>query len=218
MSAETNRNQNRFFHTMVVMGSALALGCGGMSSHAEPERTRTGGGGGSGGGGSGGGGPSGGGSGSGGPSGGGSSGGSPPNGGMSGTGSVIIVAGSAGQTPVDPGPFVCSPGQWNCTGVYTYCEGDGFRLPESCACDSSRPMTPADCSDGETIVCRRATADSTGRPFTRDVPFDCACVPDQSDCEVACDLAFPDNGTCFELTDRGERKSVLCGCAVIVLR
>jgi hypothetical protein len=79
-------------------------------------------------------------------------------------------------------------------------------------------MTPADCADGETIVCRRATADSTGRPFTRDVPFDCACVPDQSDCEVACDLAFPDNGTCFELTERSERKSVLCGCAVIVLR
>jgi hypothetical protein len=197
--------QHRFFHTMVVMGSALALGCGGMSHADEPERTGSGG--------SGGGGSGGGGSGRGGTGGSGSTGGSMSTGG---TGFILPQGGSAGQSPVEPGPFTCSPAQWQCS-TYVSCSGQGFQLPASCTCDTSRPKGPDDCPSGQTIVCRKAVATEDGRPFTEAVPFQCSCVPTESTCDAACDHAFPDTGTCEDQVDSSGR-SVLCGCAVIVLR
>jgi hypothetical protein len=200
MSVETSNegSQHRFFHTMVVMGSALALGCGGMSNTDEPERTTSGGSGGGGSGGSGG---------------RGSTGGSA---GTGGAGSILInPGGSAGQAPVEPGPFTCTPAQWECS-TYVDCSGEGFRLPESCTCDTSRPQVPSDCPSGQTIACRKAVARADGRPFTEVVPFQCSCVPTASTCDTACDHAFPDTGTCDQVDSAG--RSVLCGCAVIVLR
>jgi hypothetical protein len=199
-----DHGQHRFFHSMVVMGGALALGCGGMSTADEPDRTASGG---SGGGGSGGGG-------SGGTGGSGSTGGSVS--GSGGTGIVIKPEDTAGRGPVEPGPFTCSPAHWTCS-TYLGCSGEGYQLPEDCACDTSRPEVPSDCPTGETIVCRRATATSDGRPLTQPVNFQCSCQEKQPTCDAACDLAFADRGSCHEDTDP-TGNSVLCGCAVIVLR
>jgi hypothetical protein len=204
MSVEPDNDSgpHRFFHTMVVMGSALALGCGGMSNADEPERTGSGGAGGGGAGGAGG---------------TGSTGGGGSTGGSAGTGGTLIIiqGGSAGQSPVEPGPFTCSPAQWGCSS-YVDCDGEGFRLPESCSCDAARPKEPDDCPSDQTFACRKAVTRDDGRPFTKVVPFQCSCVPKGSTCDVACDHAFPDTGTCDDLDSGG--RSVLCGCAVIVLR
>jgi hypothetical protein len=215
MSIETGNEgaQHPFFHTMVVMGSALALGCGGMSNADELERTPSGG---SGGGGSGGGGSGGGGSGGGGSGGfGGFAGTGGSTGSTGGAGIIVLQGGSAGQTPVEPGPFKCSPAQWGCS-TYVSCSGDGFELPENCTCDTSRPEGPDDCPSGQTFACRNAVATADGRPFTRAVPFQCSCVPMESTCDAACDHVFPDTATCDQVDSSG--RSVLCGCAVIVLR
>jgi hypothetical protein len=207
MSVETGSDgaPHRFFHTMVVMGSALALGCGGMSNADEPERTASGGAGGGGSGGAGGSGSTG---------GFGSTGGSASTGGTGGT-IMINPGGSAGQPAVEPGPFTCSPAEWECSS-YPRCDGDGFRLPENCSCEASRPQVPDDCPSDQTLACRSAVARADGRPFTEVVPFQCSCVPKGSTCDEACDHAFPDTGTCEQLDSSG--RSVLCGCAVIVLR
>ena len=154
MSIETDNEggPHRFFHTMVVMGSALALGCGGMSNADEPERTARGGAGG-GGGGSGG-------TGSGGA---GSTGGS---GGTGGTGILIMPGGNAGQPPVEPGPFTCSPAQWQCD-PYEACDGEGFRLPESCTrTDSIRGTSCARQVrvDGQEPCCSERTTSLTHLP------------------------------------------------------
>jgi hypothetical protein len=211
MKSEVERDtgaRHPFFHTMVVMGGALALGCGGISSQVEPERTGSGGGGGGAGGGGGGSGGS----------GGAAPGGLAGMGGASGSGSVVIIQGGAGQGPVEPGPFTCSPAQWQCSSGYSACHDSGYRLPTDCACDETRPLEPGDCDDGEAFVCLRAVANETGRPFSEDVPFQCTCVPEQSSCELECDLAARTYGNCMEEIGEGSEKSVLCGCAVIVLR
>jgi hypothetical protein len=190
------RAQGGFFHTLVVMGGALALGCGGISAGERPRP-----------GGSGGGGSGGGGSGSGG-------GGAPPSGGSG----PIIVTGGAGQGPVEPGPFACTPAQIACATGYWACYSGGFALAEECACDARRPQGPDDCASDETFVCKRALADASGRPLTRSVAFDCRCVPGEADCAAVCNLAYGESGSCFGDEQDAAGNSVLCGCAVIVLR
>jgi hypothetical protein len=123
-----------------------------------------------------------------------------------------------GTGPIEPGPFTCSPAQWVCSSGYSACAGGGYRLPNDCGCDESRPKTAADCAAGETIVCRRATHSNEYVEFTEPVPFDCHCAKEQVNCEVACDLLYPDSGTCIDQFEATGGKSVLCGCAVIVLR
>jgi hypothetical protein len=211
-----HEHEHPFFHTMVVMGSALALGCGGMSNSADPDRTASGGSGGSGKGGSGGSGGKGGTGGTGGT--GGSSGGTSGTGGNGGTGSLIITAGTGNAGPVDAGPFTCEPAQWTCSDNRVPCYGDGYGLPQDCGCDESRPKTPADCPAGEIFTCRNGTHTYEGVPYTQPVLFDCQCVKEQVNCEVACELLYADSGTCIDEFERTGGKSILCGCAVIVLR
>jgi hypothetical protein len=204
---DTNeREQHPFFHTMVVMGSALALGCGGMSSSVEPERTGSGGSGGGGGkGGSG--------------SGAGSGGSTGSTGGTSGTGGTLIIsAGTGNAGPIEPGPFKCTPAQWVCSDDSVRCYGRGYGLPNDCGCDASRPTSPADCPAGEVFVCRDGTHTHEGVEYTKHVLFDCQCVKEQVNCETACNLLYPDSGTCVEQFEQTGGKSVLCGCAVVVLR
>jgi hypothetical protein len=194
----SERVQRGFFHSMVVMGGAIAVGCGGISS--GEGRVSGGSGSGSGGGG-----------------GGGSGGGAPPNGGTSGSPPVIMVGG-AGQAPVEPGPFACSPAQIACSTAYSACHRGGFQLPDDCFCDDDRPLSPADCSAGERFVCKRALANASGTPFTAEVKFDCLCVPDGLDCLTTCSSTYGSPASCFGEESGPNGTSLLCGCAVIVLR
>jgi hypothetical protein len=198
--------RHRFFHTMVVMGGALALGCGGMSNHTDS--TGSGGSGSAGSGGSGGKAPSGAGAGG---TGTGGTGGAPPP-------VIIEPVGGAGQGPVQPPVFACSPAELVCSITYPACDGSGFSLPNDCRCDETRPVSPAECDEGESLVCRQAVSDANGTPFTTPVPFDCQCMPNQMYCGLACDMAFPDRGDCVEEQVGENGKTILCNCAVIVLR
>lgn len=131
---------------------------------------------------------------------------------------TIIVAGTGGQAPVEPPPFVCSPAQWVCSASYSACAGEGYRLPTDRGCDETGPKEAEDCADGESLVCGWATAASEGVPFTKPVPFACRCRTDQSSCEAMCDELYYDGGTCHDAMEGSAPRSVLCGCAVIVLR
>lgn len=192
------RDANSFhplFRAMVLMGGSLALQCGGSASHH----------------GSAGGGQASGGSGEGGAptAGGGSAGGSTANG-----GAEPISAGGVPE-PVNPGPFACPPAQWDCGAVSPSCWSGSFELPEGCACDSTRPLGPADCVDSD-WVCRRATHDSQQRPLSSDVEFECACAPHAASCRAACEGVFGNESSCARADSA--MNAVLCDCAVIVLR
>jgi len=197
-SSRIENSPARFFYTMVVMGGALALGCGGMSNRDEhtgggrpggtPSGAGTGGGGGSGGGGSG--------SGSG--------------------GSGVIIMPEPDPDPVTPGPFVCVPAQWDCSAARPQCYGSGFALPENCRCDETRPKSEADCPVGQAFTCRVGTADAQGRQLTEVVPFECSCATPQPTCNDTCSSLFGVDGNCRELSDSG--RSILFDCAIIVLR
>ncbi|HEY3501071.1 MAG TPA: hypothetical protein VGK73_40535 [Polyangiaceae bacterium] len=199
---EGNESQQSFFHTMVVMGGALALGCGGLSTaDGPPTIDNSAGTGGSGGTGTG-------------------SGGAAGSGGMTGTaGTGAIVIPDAGvPDPVEPGPFACSPAQWNCSSVGVSCHGDGYLLPESCPCEAARPKTPTDCAPGQAFLCREATVNHESRRFTEPVAFECTCAAQLPTCEATCDQIYESSrSNCHDLDDTSGH-SVLCGCAVIVLR
>lgn len=190
---------HRFFHAMVLMGSSLALGCGGATSSSSAEDETNVGGATTGTSGSGG----------------------APAGGATYGGASAGVAGApnptGGQSSVPPEPPSCPPAQWDCSRDPPICWGDAYGLPESCACDRQRPSTVADCGVGETFVCRAgrmATADGLA---VNTVPFECSCVPSQETCTPICDDAYAPWGSCRE-APVGDSQSVLCSCALIVLR
>jgi len=191
---------DRFFHAMVLMGGSLALGCGGATTQDPAAAGGSTAGGTTGKGGT----PN--------------SGGTPGSGGASGGGSggSIIVVGNGGAA-VTPGPFDCPPAQWDCSAHPPWCSGRTYALPDNCACDPARPLTSAACASGEDWVCRSALEDSHGNYFTQEVPFECSCAPHQTNCRPVCDQVFQDTGQCRQ-TGSGGATSVLCDCAVIVLR
>jgi hypothetical protein len=211
-----------FFHTMVMMGSALALGCGGLSGSKSSDDDTGGGGtggttGGTGGtrnttGGTGGTtagtGPS-------------SVGGTATAGtaGSGGTG-ISIGTGGTGNVPVTPGPFPCAPETWTCKNAPS-CAGTDYLLPDDCTCDGTRPGSADACAAEQSFVCRQARYSESYQPFTEPVPFSCSCMPSGPSCEVLCDAAFGSQGgqgSCLSATTAKGKESVLCGCAQIVLR
>jgi hypothetical protein len=214
-----------FFHTMVVMGSALALGCGGESrstaqgaSGGTAGMNTDGAGGGAGNGGTGGGAIAGG-------AGTGALGGGAGLGGSGGSGGVIMV-GTGGSAGMAPAPDCPTP-QWACQngGCNSY---DLTDTASECTCDASRPKTPADCDSDQTMVCLDgARYNASGNVVLEQVPYECKCIERQTDCTAAClvaDAAWNRGGytsSCMNddptaALDPGE--PVLCGCAPIVLK
>jgi hypothetical protein len=197
----------RFFHAMVIMGGSLALGCGGAAS-GDP---------------------------------GGESSGGAPVVGSGGSGGVPVTTGgsapmatggipamtsggsSGGQFhiasggTVDPGPFPCPPAQFDCLRPGTQCQGSGYALPNDCVCNPQRPASAGDCGADQSFVCRKATHNVDFVEFTAPVPFECSCVPRQTSCMAACDTAYGVPGVSCR-ADAEDPRSILCGCAVIVLR
>lgn len=215
-----------FFHTMVVMGSALALACGGMSegTAARPGGTGDAAGGNEGSGaasdGMGGTTASAGGSRATAASGGGagtaqgasggavaSTGGSaaaPGSGGAGGSGIGGELIGGAGGTA---GALACAPAQWSCT---LTCNVLSSPSATDCHCDETQPKTEADCAVDQSFACVQADAETRAG-------IDCHCVPKQADCGSTCSGAFGEGrGHCLDSTSSGS--SVLCGCAIIVLK
>jgi hypothetical protein len=178
---------------MVMMGSSLALSCGGATAEDLPKPSGTGGSGGTGGTG-------------------GSGGLLPGTGGIAGTGGLV---GTGGR--IEPQP--CVPAQWDCSANPPACYGDGVALPEDCPCDASRPKSADDCGEGQSFICLDGMYTVDGESLPEAVPFECSCVPEQTYCGLACDAAFPAYG--YDLSCRENPNGegdILCGCAVIVLR
>jgi len=201
------RAEHPFFHTMVLMGSALALGCGGMSEGPAATHNGTGGtGAGRGSGGSGGSGTA-------------AAGASGGSGAVGGTGIVLDGGpGSGGTGGTGSSGSACAATQWNCDPESVYCSGRGFQLPNGCPCDDTRPDSAESCGPGESFVCRQADSDAEGRTLATPVPFGCACVPTPANCETACDGMSLGSGSCVTSTSSKGVESILCGCAPIVLR
>ena len=196
---------------MVLMGGSLAVGCGGLSEQdARTHNTGSGAGGA----------PSGntGGGGSGAPTSGGRGNiiglGGAASGGVA--GSVSMTAGAGGQTAP---PLSCSSAQWDCSADVPECSfsGTGFTIPNGCICNASRPKTALDCATDEAFVCRNGTRRADAQVLPAPVAFDCRCLPAQSTCELMCDQVNEPGATCTQKSEAG-RASVLCNCAVIVLR
>jgi hypothetical protein len=192
------------FRSLVLMGSSLALGCGGKAS--EGAAASSGGSADSSGGGNhvAGGGPSAGGAGS------GFAGAlSTSAGGTLGMGDVPGYAGATmgGATTTSGNPD-CPPAQWTCISP-SECSYDTGWLPGACKCDPSRPLKSSDCKPGQVFVC-----DSTGSPATG---FQCACVASGSGCD-ACSAVVSPPGSYVECDDQTQPGTVLCGCAVVLLK
>ena len=208
-----------FFHTMVMMGSALALGCGGLSGSKTSDDDA--GGGGTGGTTGGTGGTT---AGTGGTTGatGGSSVGGAATAGMGGSGGTVIMIGTGGtgNVPIEPGPFPCAPETWTCN-TPPNCGGRDYLLPSDCACDDARPASAADCAADQNFVCHQAGYNESYQAFTKPVPFSCSCVPSGQNCEEICDQVYGSQagqGSCRSETTGAGADSILCGCAPIVLR
>lgn len=129
-----------------------------------------------------------------------------------------IALPNAGASSSAPNPANCLPAQWNCNSVSQYCYGDTYAVPESdCICNALRPVAPSDCPAGTVFACHAATRTSDGHTLPQVVPFSCACVTDTNDCDAECTEAAPSSGTCTDV-DSPNGRSVLCNCAVVVLR
>ena len=187
-------SRDRFFHSMVVMGSALALGCGGVSVHDPSPRPEedgfqagTGG----------------------------SGGAAIGTAGSGGTGTstagsgFVGVAGSAGTPPTH-----CPDAQYTCTGFT--CDDDSWTEGGRCYCDPSRPLGAADCNAGKSFVCRSTLTDPrTGAALPQPTGLDCQCITVAETCSDACGAAYPeyaDGYSCYE------QAQVLCGCSFIFLK
>lgn len=211
-----------FFHTMVVMGSALALGCGGESKSTTlaPEgvagMNTDGAGGGAGSGGTGGGTVTG-------NAGTGAFGGGA---GLGGTGGVIMIGGTGGSAGAPPLPD-CPPSQWTCQ--YGGCDGYDLSSARDCTCDTSRPATRADCAADQTMVCFDGVQyNASGNVIAQHVPYECKCFEQQPDCSTACQVAEaalvpgnPYRSRCVNADPTAAldpTQPVMCGCAPVVLR
>jgi hypothetical protein len=212
-----------FFHTLVVMGSALALGCGGISHDHPPNNVPVGGSGGSGDGEHGGGGAA--------TDGGGgraasTGGGSTGTGGAvtsgAGSGNIIVLPSGAGGAPSGldagaAGELACPPEQWLCA-MTLGCSGSNLPSAADCSCDDSLPLSPEACGADESFVCRGATNDTRGYPLPRPERYECTCVAAATECQTTCNLAFGQQARCLEGGQQIPTDTILCDCAMIVLR
>ncbi len=209
---------NRMFRSIVVMGSGLALSCGGVAqidggNGGAPSGSAPGGN-------------------SGGASGapqptqiGGSSAVSAGYMGSGGSPSISVggglqlpgqTAGAAGMGAVaNPS---CPFSQWDCTNSATegYCSYGttyGVQIGTDCFCNPNRPASGADCKPGNTYACRLGVLSSTSDSAT---PFECSCTPtppDGSSCDI-CSTTYGVYDNCTSDTPN----DVLCGCAIVLLK
>jgi len=208
------RSEHRLFRALVLMGGTLALSCGGMSKTDGDGSGGASNGGASNGGAS---------------NGGATSGGTGPligTGGSIGIGGKPIMpdpAGSAGQLAtggmpgVNPPPLPCPAAQLDCGAMLPSCTGEGYTLPDYCACNAALPASPDDCDAGEEFVCLRGTYAPSGQLLSEIVPFQCSCVPAVDNCGEACDAAFIFSGDGLSCEDPTP-DTVICGCAWVYLR
>jgi len=207
MSQIDEQSPHRLFAAIVLMGTGLAVGCGGISegerqvgaggqpnvSHGGTNTGATASAG---------------------------TGVATSTGGTSNIGNApsIDIGGTTSEPEaVDPGPFKCPPEQWTCASTHCDYSAAGWALPDSCDCDPKRPRSPSDCGAGEVFVCQNATTTSDGRPFTKPVALSCSCVQKSMYfCSTECDAAFGPR----DLMCRGSQDelSALCGCAVVYLK
>ena len=214
MTHTDEQSPHRLFAAIVLMGTGLAVGCGGMaeggrqvSGGGAPQDDST--------------------------TGGIRTGATTPSGGT-GVGAATSTGGTSnignppmlntgGVTPapeaVEPGPFKCPPEQWSCVSTQCDYSSPGWKLPdESCGCDLSRPLGPSDCEPGQVFVCQHVTSTADGRPLTKPVALSCTCVQKTMYfCSSECDGVYSDQEhlTCIGSEDE---LSALCGCAVVYLK
>jgi hypothetical protein len=202
---------HRFFHAMVLMGSSIALGCGGETSQ-NPADTGAGGANAS--------------------TAGASGASSTSSGGAGASDSTALgAAGSTGGAQLTvPGntgggggtstggsalaAFPCETQKLECPRVS--CTGPGFVIANDCKCNPDRPSSALDCAPNEALVCRdgRATEDGQGLPSS--APFECECRVPESDCRLTCAKAYGvTDSTCGSGPNAAD---LLCGCALVLLR
>jgi hypothetical protein len=143
---------------------------------------------------------------------GGTGGGDPGSGGAgtSGTGGLATGGtGTGGSVYPDPREVLpCTPEEWRCPN-----EACNSYLPDPdlCTCDETAPRAPEDCAATEDFVCSEQTVDRAGAPLDTPVLSNCRCEPHTADC------CLPD-AEAKGCTDVPTTRSVICGCAVIVLK
>jgi hypothetical protein len=212
MSSSDELSPHRLFAAIVLMGTGLAAGCGGI---AEGDRQVAGGGSSS--------------------SAGTGTGSSSNVGASTGVGGATTsstggtfsagappVLNTAGSTPlpssVDPGPFACPTEQWSCASKQ--CDGltSGWTLPATaCDCDPRRPLKASDCKPGQVFVCQNVTQAADGRPLTKPVALACSCVQKaEYFCASECDAAYGERD--LSCSGSPDELSALCGCAVVYLK
>jgi hypothetical protein len=222
--------KSRMFHSIVLMGSGLSLGCGGVAkldgtaasgsaTDAGSSSTSLGG--------------------SGGLSAGGSrsdliilpAAGSPSSGGALGVGGTLGSAGDVSGAAATGGfvsPLPCSPAQWSCAPTEVSCPPfDGFQLGtgKDCKCDPARPASAARCGPGYTFICMAAERDAQGNRFPQPIPYGCMCQPtlgaNPNQCYDLCNRAFQIPSIDCYVTEPDasvQDATVLCQCATIILK
>jgi hypothetical protein len=220
----SNAKGGAFFRTMVIMGSSVALGCGGLTQSAgSGGGTGSGGSPGDGGNAGGSGGTGSGGRGSGG------SGGVATGGQLASGGSIILLppdTGGSGGASLGMGgayPTDCTTAQLTCTWPdWRDCSNSGsfLVLPANCECDFERPSTADDCGIDETCVCDGASEDALGRTFDPLAPFNCACQPNvpSGSCYDYCESGSSGTTVLCSGPDELDLEAYLCGCAYVLLK
>jgi hypothetical protein len=197
---------HRFFHAMVLMGSSIALGCGGETSQ-NPADTAAGGTDAS----------TAGSSGASSPSSGGAGASDSTTGGAAGTTGggypTIRVDGGGGSPPV--AVFPCETQQLECPRAD--CTPAGYLIADDCKCNPERPRSALDCAANEIFVCRDAQGTEDGRGLPNSAaPFECECRLPESDCRLTCANAYGVTGSTCSVGPNGA--DLLCGCAIVFLR
>jgi len=217
-----DQGRHKFFRAMVLMGSGIALGCGGMVDSAEGagasgHSAKEGDGAGTGGTSDGSGGTS---AGSGGTT-------AALGGTSSGSGGAATVTGGSSSTGGAAGSSsACSPSQWRCDGFLACERPEGYTLPANCRCDETLPLSGDDCPSGRR-VCLAVAFASDGTPLSEPVPLQCACAVAPSSCTESCRTAFPDGDghDCMDAIQPQKLPAplpvdddILCGCSFVYLR
>ncbi|MES1185809.1 MAG: hypothetical protein ABUL60_18495 [Myxococcales bacterium] len=199
------QSPHRLFAAIVLMGTGLAVGCGGISETQGPlgssGRTSVASAG----------------SGSTTSSGGGDSVGPATSTGGAPHIDIGTTMGGTAPATIEPGPFACPPQQWACVSADCDYQSAGWKLPDSCPCDPKKPLSASDCQPDQLFLCQHATANAEGRVFTTPVPLSCTCVPKSTYvCRTECEVAYGRPDLACVTSD--DQLSATCGCAVIFLK
>jgi len=186
-----------FFHTLVVVGSSIALSCGGKAEDSsglvdlgdgDGDTTE------------------------------GTGGGHYGTGGLAnhsgGTGGALASGGSG-----TGGAFVrdCPPEQWDC-GEYQCNWLSTEQIGTGCECDRERPTSAEECPPETRLVCKLGFEEQPGDQYSRQAqPFQCMCLGEQATCANYCDALrsgawWPPGEAC------DNEEAILCGCELTLLR